>query len=106
MQGVRTLFTTFIDPPQEVATASNKGRSSDLDAKRNKLLAARYAYYNMYHRSLSYEAIITKLSDEFYLSTRTITNILTANISDIQQLKKEMPPVAYFRRLYPHLVWL
>jgi|GEM_PF-2578696 len=108
MNGVRTLFTTHFEQSPEAATAPNRGRSSDLDAKRNKLLATRYGYYNLYHRSMSYEAIISALSNEFYISPRTITNILTAatQFAEIQRIKKEMPPVASFRRLYPHLVWL
>lgn len=104
MRGQRTLFSDFQNTAvEEVAT---KGRSKNLDARRNELLCARYSYYTLYFPLYGYEAIIElKLQNEFYLSPSRITDILQENVHQVSRVRKEKPAISWFRNKWPAWAW-
>lgn len=100
------LFTSLFDedilpaePPRQ-----RKGRSDELNERRNELLLARYYWYGQFS-SKRYGAVIKSLSTEFFLTERTIQDIIQTEYGILLRLKKLQPPEAYFRKQWPHLVW-
>ncbi|MBS1740712.1 MAG: hypothetical protein JST88_09245 [Bacteroidetes bacterium] len=102
MIGARTLFTDIVT--EETFPSVSKGRSATLDAARNELLCHRYYYYLTF-TDKRYEAIVTTLSDEFFLSNITIVEILKRYISTLQRLRNEKIGKTILAKKYPHFSW-
>lgn len=98
------LFSTLFELPEAPVKNPGKGRSSDLDARRNELLLHRYYYYGK-HSQKRYETILNDLSNEFFLSERRIQDIIQDNTLRLRELRREEMTAAELRRLWPHLVW-
>lgn len=81
-----------------------KGRSNKLVEKRNEYLLARYYYYHNFSDK-RYDVILEQLSEEFYLSTSTIQDLVQHNMSFLYDLKDMNPRRGYFDAKWPHLVW-
>ena len=106
MRGTNTLFTNIFEQPNEPAQKTGKGRNSRLHEARNEALVSRYFYYgNFFDRKYIYEYIIKKVATEFYLSPVTVPEIIEANYNLLVTLKKESPPLKFFKEKWPHLVW-
>ena len=102
-RGTQSLFQgIFEDAPIRVRTG--KGRNSDLNAKRNEQLVARYYYYGKFYET-RYTAILSKLESEFYIISVTVVEVITANHSLLMNLKKTQPTIKYFKDKWPHWVW-
>lgn len=89
-----------IDPKRRVS----RGRSRNLLMERNKCLIARYYFYGHFCQN-GYGDIIERLSHEFYLSTVTITELITENMDVLDKLKDEQPELRFFKERWPHLKW-
>jgi hypothetical protein len=83
---------------------TRKGRNDQLMEKRNECLVARYYYYGS-HSEKRYDIILQQLSDEFFLSTSTIQDLVQSNMKYLHELKDKEPRRAYFESNWPHLVW-
>ncbi|MBA3828717.1 MAG: hypothetical protein H0X33_07255 [Taibaiella sp.] len=99
----KNSFQEVFDKPL-VEKGDKKGRSTGHLARRNECIAHRYYYYGHYSDK-RYNAIITLLSEEFFLSVATIPNIIQDNIEALQLLKKRQPSVYFFQARWPHMKW-
>jgi hypothetical protein len=82
----------------------SKGRDTGLHARRNKCLLDRYYYYNQYTEK-RYEAIVEHLRSEFFLSARTIADLIDTNNDYLTELKKRKPKITTLEIRWPHLKW-
>jgi hypothetical protein len=84
----------------------SKGRDKRLIDKRNQCLIDRLFFYKKnYH--WDYDYILSKLSDEFFLSVVTIPKILELPDSQLylRTLKLEQPGKDKFAQKWPHMKW-
>lgn len=102
MIGARSLFADIVT--EETVPSVSKGRSATLDAARNELLCHRYYYYLTFSDK-RYEAIVNTLSDEFFLSTITIVEILKRYLTTLQRLRQDKTGKATLAKKYPHFSW-
>ena len=84
-RGSNKLFRELI---KDENVSHTKGRSETLYKKRNCCLIERYIFYVICSEK-RYEAIIDQLSDDFFLSPVTISNILSLNYGELSRIKKE-----------------
>ena len=102
-RGNQTLFQgIFEDTVPKVKTG--KGRNSNLNAKRNEQLVDRYYYYGKFYET-RYTAILSKLENEFHISSVTVVEVITANHAMLRNLKTLQPSIKYFKEKWPHWVW-
>jgi hypothetical protein len=99
----KSLFVEIFEPSAKPSN-QKKGRSADLHAKRNECLIHRFFYYGKF-TSNRYEKIIKDLSNEFFLSTVTIPEVIDDNYQQLIKLKEQQPPKSYFVKKWPHLNW-
>jgi len=81
-----------------------KGRNNKLVYRRNECLLARYFYY-AHFKKLCYEDILRTLIAEFFLSPKTIANIVQNNTEQLLNLKERALVMYYFQNNWPHLKW-
>lgn len=81
-----------------------KGRNSELLKQRNLAIVYRYYFYKSFTK-WKYEAIIEKVSEEMYLTNRTITEILTAQVEELREIKADQPPIVRLSRKFPQYNW-
>jgi hypothetical protein len=103
-RGSALFASLFNEIELPVITKQRKGRSDKLNDNRNEALLARYYWYGRFTTN-RYPIILTNLSREFYLSTRTIQDLIQEDYTILQRLKKEQPPLSYFKGRWPHIVW-
>lgn len=101
-RGSRKLFNDFDKSVVEKENA--KGRSKYLIKKRNAALIHRYYFHTSFFNN-RYETIITKLTEEFFLSPITIPEILSDNYDALSHIKKEKPSISQLKENYPHFNW-
>lgn len=104
MRGSTTFQSLFNDLPPIADRQEGKGRSAELNAKRDELVLCRYLFYG-HHTPYRYELILCKLSEEFFLSERRITDIIAEHSVSLHRLRQNFPTLGYLRNSYPHLVW-
>ena len=85
-------------------TPERRGRNELLVAKRNTLLIHRHYYYYKL-KQVQYHVGLAALEEEFFLTERTIVDIVQCNISLLRELKTINPDRKYFERKYPFLTW-
>lgn len=71
--------------------------------KKVELMVARYYYYNT--QGLHYDKILEKLSDEFFLSTGRVADILVSKTEEIKKLRQTQPQKSWFATKWTHLLW-
>lgn len=105
MTGKRGHSELFIENPGKDNTNNRiNGRSPILINQRNQALIHRY-YFISVNTKNRYEAIITRLSSEFYLSNSMVGKIINANFDEIGKIKKEKPGIGTLKKLHPHFDW-
>lgn len=105
MRGKRSHSALFIENPNKDNKINRSGgRSSFLIAQRNQALIHRY-YFISVNTKNRYEAIILRLSSEFYLSTIMIGKIINSNFDEISKIKKDKPGIRTLKQLHPHFDW-
>lgn len=105
MRGQRTFQSLFVDVEViELPVKERKGRCSELDSRRNELLLIRYMWYGL-NKKDRYEIILSTLENEFFISQRRISDIITQNSSKLRELKPGFPESKELSMRYPHLKW-
>lgn len=104
MRGSNVLFSDVFNEGNETAPRLKKGRSAALIARRNACLVDRYYWYGRYSEK-RYTLILESLSDEFFLSTVTIPEIINDNIDQLRGLKAKNPTAKQLATKWPHLNW-
>jgi hypothetical protein len=101
MRGKKLFKTTFKEKAQE---QGSRGRNVNLIARRNYCLLDRYFYYGHY-TDKRFDAIIENLCTEFFLSKRTLQDIIDANETYLLELKKKKPRLSLLEMRWPHMKW-
>jgi hypothetical protein len=106
LRGQKVLFENILEE-DSIQEEGRKGRSAELDTKRNQMIAARYYFYLTF-TDKRYDSILKRLSDEIYLAERTISNILQEpeNMQYIRQLKNQKPSVEFFQENWRQFQWI
>lgn len=81
-----------------------KGRDVVLLASRNLLLLYRLYYYSKLHKK-SYVDTMTILGYEFFLSPRTVANMIGAKSETLTKVFKEKLTVKDLQKKYDYLTW-
>lgn len=105
MRGQHLFNDLFADTLPPVVKQPGKGRNQNFDALRNELLIHRYFYYGKFHNELKYEVIISRLSEQFFLTERRIQDVISENAIALRQLRQDPPTVPELKKRWPHLVW-
>jgi len=103
LRGQHTLFKDLL-PDTLPETSTKKGRSSELHAKRNEAISARYYFYLSF-TDMRYEKIVTTLADEFFLSPFTVPEIIQENLDYIKSLKQDQPSKRFFSVRWAQYTW-
>ena len=107
LRGHRTYLSLFksettaetLDTPLE-----KRGRNEQLIQKRNELLIHHhYFYYKI--KGLQYHIGLQNLENEFFITERTIIDIVQNSHSIIKELRNLSPEVHYFKKKYPFMDW-
>ena len=106
LRGSQTLFADIFTPEvPALLKQRSKGRNSGLNEARNEAIVTRYWYHGSSIAGISYQQLIVKVANEFFLSPFTITEIIDANYLRLKQLKQQSPTVKQLREKYPHYCW-
>jgi hypothetical protein len=81
-----------------------KGRSIDFHNSRNSALVDRFYFYSIFSE-LRYEAILERLSSEFYISPSTIVGLLNDRYEQVTVNKSNQVSVNQLKKKHPHLIW-
>lgn len=101
MKGHQTLFNDIIEEsPLRVV----KGRSERLDNLRNQCLVERYLYM-METTGWRYDLMLKLISTDFFLSERTVINILDENYDIVSTVRKKIPGKKELERKWPQFSW-
>lgn len=87
MRGSRTLYGNLCIETN-IDNKPKPGRNIDLIVARNKAIVYRYCFHSI-NTNKRYELIIALLSKEFFLSERTVIQILLKNNETILEIKKK-----------------
>lgn len=101
MKGHQTLFNDIIE---ESPLRIIKGRSERLDNLRNQCLVERWVYM-MKTTGWRYDLMLRMTSIDFFLSERTIINLLDENYSLLQSLKANPPAKKELEKKWPQYNW-
>ncbi len=71
--------------------------------KKVEAIVARYYYFLTNH--VRYDEMLVKLSEEFFLSTGRIADILSEKTEAVQKLRQEPPPKKWFQTNWSHIIW-
>lgn len=104
-RGTITLFKDiFIETDEKPVEKQKKGRSEQLNSRRNECLIDRYFFLGRFSGQ-RYDLILSQLSNEFFLSEVTIPKIVDENLEKLVALKQQRPDKKYFQEKWPHLTW-
>lgn len=102
----KRLFESFTGQGANVVDTDHlvkfKGRNKALMHNRNILCYYRFYYYSRIHK-LRYEQVLSNLSNEFFLSVRTITDLIETMP---ESFFKEKPSLKELKINYPFYTWL
>lgn len=108
MRGI-TQFNKLVSDPKPLTfpkpeTNKSPGRSSELIQARNQLLIYRF-YYKSRIENKRYPVILSELSFELHLTQIRIQDIIQEESHRIAAVKKQNPPIKYFRDTWSHWTW-
>jgi len=101
MKGHQTLFNDIIE---ESPLRIVKGRSERLDNLRNQCLVERYLYM-MKVTGWRYDLMLNLIAKDFFLSERTVTNILDENYHIVSSVRNNIPAKKELEKKWPHYNW-
>lgn len=109
LRGHRSTYLSLFDPPMAVVvnnddTTDKRGRNEELIIKRNTLLIHRHYYYYKL-KQVQYHIGLAALESEFFLTERTVVDIVQRHINLLRELKAVNPDRKYFEKKYPFLNW-
>lgn len=96
---VKKLGEEIIPTPDSTTITEEKSAF----AKKCELIVARYYFYTS--QNYAYDTVLTKLAEEFFLSTGRIATILQENTEQIKSLRKQQPKSSWFAARWVHLIW-
>ena len=99
--GVSLFKDIFPEPAPEV---QRRGRSITFDAERNECLVSRYYFFGL-KTGLKYDMLLRIISKQFWISERTVSNILFANHHLLVKVRKDQPTKQELEKRWPHLNW-
>ena len=102
MQRGRRLFDILTE--KDKSPLKKRGRNEQLIIKRNECLVHRYYYYAKV-KQLKYADVIKKLSEEFYISERTVADIAQMQNELFNEVFKEKPALKTLIIKYNYLNW-
>lgn len=88
----------------EQSKSFKKGRNLELVNLRNKMICYRYYYYGKIHK-INFELVIDKLSEEFFLSLRTVQDIVASNAELLKEIYKQKPTVTTLKKEFYFFIW-
>lgn len=102
MRGSNTLFSDIfpVNPPEK----QRRGRSETCDQQRNLCLISAY-YYIGVSSGYRYEILIRIISQQFWLSEITVSNILQLNHHLLVKVRNEKPTKKELKEKWPWLSW-
>jgi len=105
MRGVKVFKGLFDDQPtlQPEEAVESRGRNAELIQQRNEHLLYRFVWYG--RDNYRYEYIVKQLCEEFYLSERTVSQIITDHAADLQKIRQQNPTVDWLRKKYQNFKW-
>jgi hypothetical protein len=104
MQRGRQIFDKLNYDSSEILKHGSKGRSKILIKERNQCICLRYWYHSKRHKR-RYDEVLKLLSKEFYLSERTIVDVVSENANLIKNVYKENPIINRLKIEFEHLTW-
>lgn len=106
-RGHHSIYTALLKPITEdvkKGTEKRKGRSELHNRRRNELLICRY-YFHIKIVGLQYQNALDLLQLEFFISERTIVDIVQRNIGKLKYLHRLKPDARFFKNKFPWLIW-
>lgn len=104
MRGASLFNELFTDELPEIPKQEGKGRSQDLNTRRDELVLYRFYFYANF-TPYRYDLIMDNMSAEFFLSVRRIQDIMSLNAAALRRMKQSRPSVHLMKDTYPHFVW-
>lgn len=101
MRGSQTLFNEIVE---ESPLRIVKGRSERLDSQRNQCLVERWLYM-MKATGWRYDLMLRMISTDFFLSERTIINVLDENNSMLRSIRNDLPTRKDLEKKWPQFSW-
>lgn len=83
---------------------NGRGRSEVLIRERNECICHRYFYYAKVCR-LHYDTTLTYLYKEFFLTERTIIDIISKNHLTMKEISQKKPSKRMLQQKFPFLNW-
>lgn len=99
-----SLFTNDASVVSIQPTPERRGRSEALVIKRNILLIHRHYYYFKI-KQVQYHIGLQNLEAEFFLTERTVVDIVQTNVNLLKELKAVNPDKKYFAKKFPAMNW-
>jgi len=106
LRGHRTYLSLFQPEPvtDTITIPERKGRNEELIKQRNELLLHRHYFYSKI-KCLQYHMLLEALESEFFITQRTLVDIVQTNSFILKDLNTKKPSAAYFKTKYPFLSW-
>lgn len=98
------LFKELTTKKIVVGKTNKKGRNVELIFKRNDCMLYRYYYYSKLMKR-RYSDIITLLSNDFFISERTIIDIVSQNSTKLKEIFSESLNDKNLQQKFNHLNW-
>lgn len=104
MQRGRALFEELNYDSTKIPGSASKGRSKILLESRNRCISYRYWYHSKRHKK-RYDLVLELLSREFFLSERTLIDIIALNSDTMKDLYETNPKISALKIEYEYLIW-
>lgn len=107
LRGHRSIFLSLFDEPDVLELPSppeRKGRNEVLVQARNEALIHRHYYYAKL-KGRQYQDVLTELEREFFISQRTIIDVIMRHGPALRRLHDTKPTIRQMRDRYPFLTW-
>ena len=115
LRGANILFKDYYAEEAPVISIDRrKGRSQELNDKRNNCLLHRYHYHRtkkLEGKRISYESLVATVADEFFISPTTVTEVMIDLSTSLSALNTKWPLDMnnqfgkHCEKIWPHLVW-
>jgi hypothetical protein len=101
MRGSLSLFNDLLDEQKPLVS---EGGERPMHIRRNECLVHRH-FFKLKFTDKRFNKVLQEISDEFFLSQSTVTQILEEHADMLYKLKTTPPEKDYYIKTWPHLVW-
>lgn len=115
LRGANILFKEFYaEEAPVISIERRKGRSNELNEKRNDCLMHRYHYHRTKKidgKRISYESLLETVAAEFFLSPQTVVDVMIDMAPRLSALNTQWPLdrnpqfAKHCEKKWMHLVW-